>query len=76
MSVKIITKQDCGYCVEAKRVLRDCDIPYEEVDVTNDFDFCQEMKQNSWTVPIIWFDDKLIGGYTDLCDYVIQEDLY
>ena len=66
--VKMYSKVPCPYCVNAKRLLVDKGIPFEEIDLTNDPEQMEELKNKTgWrTFPMIFFDDKLIGGYQDL----------
>ena len=61
--VKIITKENCPFCVEAKNLLAQMGVRYEETkrEEVTDFPFK--------TVPQIWIDDKHIGGYSELSSY-------
>ena len=65
---KIITKDDCPYCVKAKKLLKVSGISYEEVDRAQVEDFPYK------TVPQVWIDGKYIGGYTDLAEELDQSD--
>ena len=66
--VLIYTKDDCAYCVMAKKFLKNRDIVYEEIHLGSDFSKIDEVKeQTGWrTMPVILIDNKVIGGYTDL----------
>ena len=67
--VEIYTKNWCGYCARAKRLLDDKGISYEEHDITMGGDKREEMiarKPDARTVPQIFIDDKPIGGSDDL----------
>lgn len=66
--VKVYTKDPCPYCVRAIRLLNEKNIPFEEIDLTDQPEEIDRVKQKTgWrTVPIILIDDKLIGGYDDL----------
>ena len=66
--VRMYTKVPCPFCVAAKRFMQEQGIEFEEIDLTHDLDQLQKIKQESgWaTVPIIFFDEELIGGYMDL----------
>lgn len=68
--VVMYSKVPCPYCVNAKRLLIEKEIDFEEIDLTNKPDEILALK-NKWgwaTVPIIVINDKLVGGYTDLRD--------
>jgi glutaredoxin 3 len=66
--VKIYTRDYCGYCTAALRLLDEKGVAYEHVNATGD------QKTRTWlvqatgrsTVPQIFIDDKPIGGYDDL----------
>jgi ribonucleoside-diphosphate reductase alpha chain len=56
---KIITKDDCPYCVKLKTQLKADGIQYEEVDRASVDHFPYA------TVPQLWIDGDHIGGYTE-----------
>ena len=66
--VTLYTTAVCPYCVAAKRLLRQRDIPFDEIDVTGD------LAKRAWlveatgrrTVPQIFIHGEPIGGYDDL----------
>jgi len=60
--VKIITKDDCPYCVRAKALLTQHGISYKEIPRASVKDFAFA------TVPQIWLDGQHIGGYTELAE--------
>ncbi len=60
--VKIITKNDCPYCVRAKALLSQNDISYQEIDRKNVEGFPYK------TVPQIWLDGNYVGGYNELVE--------
>ena len=65
MLVKIITSDWCTYCDAAKKLLRDNEIDFIEVDLDEGLSIMA--KYNLRTVPQIFVDDKLLkGGYTGL----------
>ncbi len=65
--VVIYTTRYCPYCSAAKALLRSKNIPFAEIDVTDDPDRRAEMERLSSrrTVPQIFVDGKPIGGYDD-----------
>lgn len=65
--IKIYTTDDCPYCVAAKNLLTRKNLSFEEVDVSSDDDFEALVKRTGMkTVPQIFFDDVLIGGFQEL----------
>lgn len=66
--VIMYSKDPCPYCVNAKRLLKDKGVEFEEIDLTNNLDEMNRLKNElNWrTVPMILIDGKLIGGYTDM----------
>jgi glutaredoxin 3 len=67
--VTVYTTQMCPYCVQAKRLLGERSIPYDEIDVSDDVALRDEMIQRAGgkrTVPQIFIDDTHVGGYTEL----------
>ena len=67
-SVKVYTREYCGYCDAARSLLQGKKISFEEIDCSGDD------KTRSWlrtatgqsTVPQIFIDGKSIGGFTEL----------
>ena len=68
LKVTIYTTQYCPHCHRAKALLEQKNIPFEEIDLTNDQKTRDEIQEKTgWmTVPIIFIDDKFIGGADDL----------
>lgn len=66
--VQLYTTRFCGYCVAAKRLLQEREVPYQEFDLTEDAALRNEVSGRfGWTtVPIIVGDGALIGGFTEL----------
>ena len=66
--VVIYTRQYCGYCSAAKRLLTAKGVPFEEFDCTERPDLRQEMIQKSGrnTFPQIFINDAPVGGCDDL----------
>ena len=68
--VEIYSRSNCSYCDMAKTFFDSKGINYE-VYSADDPDVFKEMLERNpqaRTVPQIFIDDKLIGGYTDLID--------
>ena len=66
--IQIYTTSNCSYCVRAKRLLDSKGLSYEEIDLEGQEDELLKLKaRTGWrTVPQIFIDDKLIGGYNEL----------
>ena len=66
--VTIYTTDTCPYCVRAKQVLKQHDVPFVELDVTHDPDKRAWLVEQTGqrTVPQIFFGDESIGGCSDL----------
>ncbi len=67
--VTVYTTDYCPYCVQAKRLLTEMAIEYEEVDVGADIALRTQMVERAGgrrTVPQIFIDGESIGGYTEL----------
>ena len=66
--VTIYTTGICPYCVQAKRLLDQRAIPYDEIDVTSE-PMRSEMIERAGgrrTVPQIFIDERHVGGYAEL----------
>jgi glutaredoxin 3 len=66
--VVVFSKPGCRHCEDAKALLRRLDIGYREVDITADLRHATLMTHLSGrhTVPQIFFNDRHIGGTSDL----------
>lgn len=67
--VLMYTKEVCPYCVRAKNLLQSKNIAFEEIRIDKKPpEFYENLKkQTGWmTVPQIFINGKMIGGYEDL----------
>jgi glutaredoxin 3 len=67
--IEIYSKTTCPYCVMAKRLFESKGQTFEEINLNLNPERTDEMIERSggkMTVPEIFIDDKLIGGYDDL----------
>lgn len=67
--VDVYTTTYCPYCVRAKTLLKSKGIAFNEIDVTNDEALRAKMVEMSGgrrTVPEIFINDKIVGGYDEL----------
>ena len=70
MTVKLYTKNSCGYCTMAKSLLKSKNIQFEEINIeekpeARDF----VINEGHRTMPQIYINDKSIGGYDQLKKY-------
>jgi len=67
-NVTIYTRQACGYCSAAKRLLQQKRIDFVEIDATGAPEKRREMIQRSgrMTFPQIFVGDRHVGGCDDL----------
>jgi glutaredoxin len=67
----LYSKNNCGYCLQAKALLKNNDIPFEEVNIDID-DVAREFVINEGhrTMPQIYRDSKLFveGGFAGLSE--------
>jgi len=75
--VVIYSKTYCPFCVRAKNLFDNKNVSYEEIMVDSDPQLFIDLKQKTgmMTVPQIFIDDQLIGGYTDLADLDAKGEL-
>jgi glutaredoxin 3 len=70
--VVIYTRQFCGFCSLAKRLLDGKSVPYVEHDATGRPELRSEMIQRSmggYTFPQIFIGDTHVGGYRELAEW-------
>jgi len=67
-NIKVYTWTVCPYCVRAKNLLKSKGVEFEEINLDgNDTEFeALKKKTGLKTVPQIFIEDQLVGGYTDL----------
>jgi glutaredoxin 3 len=67
--VEVYTTSYCPYCTRAKSLLRSKGVVFEEIDVSGDSALREKMIEMSGgrrTVPEIFINGKIIGGYDEL----------
>ena len=71
MKFLIFTKYRCSYCDRAKTLIEQKGYKYESINIEedNNIDILLEKNKYARTMPQIFINDKLIGGYTDLVKY-------
>lgn len=73
--IVVFAEQDCPTCEGAKNLLKECGLDFEEIDITGDSTYLAHMRASGSTVPRIWDYNTFIGGYTELCDYLLKREL-
>ena len=68
MKAIVWSKDQCPYCDQAKALLKSRNIEFEERNIMHDWTREQllEAVPNARTVPQIFLDDELVGGFTEL----------
>ena len=76
--VKVYSTGSCMFCMKAKSMLDKWQIEYEETRIDQDQSAMKEFVEKTngaRTVPQIFVEGKLIGGYTDLVDLHMDGEL-
>jgi len=68
MNAIVWSKSNCPYCEQAKALLNKKGVVYEERRIGDGYTREQllEVAPTARTVPQVFLDDQLIGGYTEL----------
>lgn len=68
MKAIVWSKDGCPHCVQAKALLESRGIEYEERNVSKDWtqDQLLEAVPTARTLPQIFLDQELVGGFTEL----------
>lgn len=63
--VKLFTTPTCPYCVTLKKFLEQNDVEFEDIDVSEDEEALEEMKEKSGQtgVPVVEIGDEVIVGF-------------
>ena len=71
MKFLVFTKYRCSYCDRAKALIVQKGYEYESINIEedNNIDILLEKNKYARTMPQIFINDKLIGGYVDLVKY-------
>ena len=77
MKAIVWSKYQCPYCEQAKQLLAQRGIPYEERKIGDGWtkEDLLEAVPNARTVPQIFLDDQLIGGFTELRERLLTEGI-
>lgn len=69
MKVVVWSKDACGYCEQAKQLLKIKGIEFEERNITHGTwskDQLLEAVPNARTLPQVVIDEEVVGGFTEL----------
>ena len=74
MKAIVWSKYHCPYCDQAKALLKQKGIPFEEKKIGDGYtkEELLEAVPTARTVPQIFLDDKLIGGFTELKQHLTE----
>ena len=72
MKATVWSKYHCPYCDQAKALLKSKGIQFEEKKIGDGYtkEELLEAVPTARTVPQIFLDDKLIGGFTELREHL------
>jgi glutaredoxin 3 len=73
MRAVVWSKDQCGYCVMAKNLLKNKGVEYEERNISQGLWTREQLLEavpHARTLPQIFIDDQLIGGYEQLKKYL------
>lgn len=72
MKATVWSKYHCPYCDQAKALLKSRNIEFEERKIGDGYtkEELLEAVPNARTVPQIFLDGKLIGGFNELQNYI------
>ena len=75
MKAVVYSKYHCPFCDQAKALLKAKDIAFEERKIGDGYtkEDLLEAVPTARTVPQIFLDEKLIGGFTELKKYFESE---
>jgi glutaredoxin len=68
MKAVVWSKDSCPFCVQAKALLKQKNIDFEERNINKDWtkDQLLEAVPTARTLPQIFLDDNYVGGFTEL----------
>lgn len=76
---RIYTKDNCPWCIKAKKLLDDVGVKYTVLNLGIDYtkEELRELIGSNLplTVPQVFVYDKRIGGYEDLADYMEMHNI-
>lgn len=76
--VTVYTTTYCPYCVRAKELLKRRGVAYEEIQLSEEDDQAWDdlaKRSKMQTVPQIFVDEKILGGFTELAAQDQKDEL-
>jgi glutaredoxin len=76
--ILVYTKDNCGYCVKAKNLLKSLGLNYTEKKLENFLTteaLIEDIGKNVRSMPQIKINGELIGGYNQLVEYLHDKNL-
>jgi glutaredoxin 3 len=75
MKATVWSKYNCPYCDQAKALLKQKGIPFEEKKIGDGYskEDLLEAVPTARTVPQIFLGEELVGGFTELKSYLAKE---
>lgn len=76
--VEVYTTSYCPFCTRAKALLDRKGVKFDEIDITDDPDLREKMVERSGgrrTVPEIFINDRIVGGYDELRALKLEGEL-
>lgn len=76
-TIEVYTTGYCPYCTRAKDLLKRKGLAFEEINLDGKFEELQALKNRTGhrTVPQIFIDGKMIGGFNELAALDAQGEL-
>lgn len=76
MKAVVWSKDNCTFCVQAKNLLTTKGIEFEERKIGDGYTKEQLLEEvpNARSVPQIFLDGKLVGGFTDLKEFLTTKE--
>ncbi|MBE8221335.1 MAG: glutaredoxin 3 [Bdellovibrionales bacterium] len=77
MSIVLYSTDYCPFCIRAKKLLASKNLEFKEINLSSNMDELVKLKQKTGmqTVPQIFINDKLIGGFQELSSLEQNGDL-
>lgn len=70
--ITVYTKPGCSYCLKAKELLQNNNVPYKEfsVDEPENRKYFIEKFPSVKSLPFVMNGDEVVGGYAELLDLI------